>query len=101
MSPVLLQDDGGSVSISDDALSQLVMRAVESVSGARLLGGRHKPELELARGRARATLQLAVAHGEVLPEVARAVQERVTEALRAMCAVEVAAVDVTVEELDR
>ncbi|HVS84492.1 MAG TPA: Asp23/Gls24 family envelope stress response protein [Gaiellaceae bacterium] len=101
MSPVLAQDGGGSVSIADAALAQVVAQAVESVEGARLLGGRRRTELELARGRARASLTLAIGYGRVLPEVAGAVQERVAEALRGMCGVEVTAVDVTVEELDR
>jgi len=101
MSPVLAEDGSGSVSIADAALAQVVTQAVESVDGARLLGGRHKSELELANGRARLSLTLAVAYGRVLPDVARAVQERVAEALRGMCGVEVSAVDVTVEELDR
>ena len=47
------------------------------------------------------TLRLGVAYGRVLPEVSAAVQERVADALVRMCAVEVDAVDVTVEELDR
>jgi len=101
VSPVLAQDGGGSVSIGDAALAHVVAQAVESVDGARLVGGRRKTELELARGRARASLTVAVAYGRVLPDVALAVQERVTEALRGMCGVEVSAVDVTVEELDR
>jgi len=52
-------------------------------------------------GRARADLQLAVAYGRVLPETATAVQERVADALERMCEVEVEAVDVTVEALER
>ena len=46
-------------------------------------------------------LELAVAYGRVLPEAARAVQERVADALAGMCGVVVDAVDVSVEELDR
>jgi uncharacterized alkaline shock family protein YloU len=42
-----------------------------------------------------------VEYGRVLPEVSAAVQVRVAEALARMCDVEVEAVDVTVEELDR
>ena len=44
---------------------------------------------------------LAVAYGLVLPDVARDVQEHVTYALTSMCGLDVANVDVTVEELDR
>ena len=50
---------------------------------------------------ARAELQLVVAYGRVLPDVCTAVQQQVADALAQMCGVEVAAVDVTVEELVR
>jgi uncharacterized alkaline shock family protein YloU len=101
VSRVLVQEDGGSVRVSEAALTQIVSRAVSSVDGARLRKGRRRLGVELDDGRARAELQLAVAYGRVLPEVAAAVQEQVAEALARMCDVEVEAVDVTVEELDR
>lgn len=101
MSRVLVQDGGGSVRVSEVALTEIVRRAVASVDGARLRKGRRRLGVELKDGRAHAELQLAVAYGRVLPEVSAAVQERVAEALARMCDVEVAAVDVTVEELDR
>jgi uncharacterized alkaline shock family protein YloU len=41
-----------------------------------------------------------VQHGSVLPELGRAVQEQVGEALRTMCGLEPAAVDVAIEELE-
>jgi uncharacterized alkaline shock family protein YloU len=78
-----------------------VRRAVASVDGARLRKGRRRLGVELEGGRARAELQLAVAYGCVLPEVSAAVQERVADALARMFDVEVEAVHVTVEELDR
>jgi uncharacterized alkaline shock family protein YloU len=43
----------------------------------------------------------SVEYGRVLPEVSAAVQERVADALARMCDVEVEAVHITVEELDR
>jgi uncharacterized alkaline shock family protein YloU len=101
MSPVLAQDAGGSVAVSDAALAQIVAQAVESVEGARLRKGRRRLALELEGGHARAELELTVAYGRVLPDVARAVQERVAKALREMCGVVVDAVDVSVEELAR
>ena len=101
MSRVLVQENGGSVRVSEAALTQIVSRAVSSVDGARLRKGRRRLGVELDDGRARAELQLAVAYGRVLPEVAAAVQEQVADALARMCDVEVEAVDVTVEELDR
>jgi uncharacterized alkaline shock family protein YloU len=98
---VLVQERGGSVRVSEAALTEIVRRAVASVEGARLRKGRRRLGVEIAGGRARAELQLVVAYGRVLPEVSAAVQERVADALARMCDVEVDAVDVTVEELDR
>jgi uncharacterized alkaline shock family protein YloU len=92
--------DGGSVALSEGALAQIVTQAAESVPGVRLRR-RRRPAVELESGHARAELELAVAYGRVLPEAARAVQERVADALAAMCGVVVDAVDVSVEELDR
>lgn len=91
----------GSVAITDAALQQIVAQAVESVEGARLRKGRRRLELAVDRGHVRADLELGVAYGRVLPEVARAVQERVGDALATMCGFVVDAVDVSVEELDR
>ena len=96
-----MQEDDGSVRVSEAALTQIVSEAVSSVDGARLRKGRRRLGVELEDGRARAELRLAVGYGLVLPDVAAAVQERVAEALTRMCDVEVEAVDVTVEELDR
>ena len=96
-----MQEGGGSVRVSEAALTEIVRRAVASVEGARLRKGRRRLGVELQDGRARAELRLIVAHGRVLPEVSAAVQERVKDALARMFDVEVEAVDVTVEELDR
>lgn len=101
MSPLVLHERGGTVTVTDAALSRIVSRAVESVEGARLRKGRKRLTLELEAGRARAELELVVAYGRTLPEVARAVQERVADALAAMCGVVVDTVDVSVEELSR
>jgi uncharacterized alkaline shock family protein YloU len=101
VSRVLVQDEAGSVRLSEVALTEIVRQAVASVDGARLRKGRRRLGVELQDGRARAELQLAVEYGRVLPEVAGAVQERVADALVRMCDVEVEAVHVTVEELDR
>jgi uncharacterized alkaline shock family protein YloU len=101
VSRVLVQEDGGSVRVSEAALTEIVRRAVASVGGARLRKGRRRLGVEIEDGRARAELQLAVAYGRVLPEVSAAVQERVADALVRMCGVEIEAVDVTVEQLER
>ena len=68
------------------------------MDGARLRR-RRRASLELADGRARADLEISAAYGSVLPEVARAVQERVADALTRVCGAEVDAVDVAVVEL--
>ena len=101
MTRVLSQEAGGSVRVTEAALGQIVAAAVSAVDGARLRRGRRRLELELADGRARAELEIAVAYGRHVPDVARSVQERVGDALGAMCAVEVDAVDVSVVELVR
>jgi uncharacterized alkaline shock family protein YloU len=101
MSSFLVREAGGSVAVTDNALAQIVTQAVESVEGARLRKGRRRLVVELEAGHARAELELTVAYGRVLPEVARDVQERVAEALQGMCGVVVDAVDVAVEELER
>jgi len=101
LSRVLVQESGGSVRVSEAALSEIVRRAVASVEGARLRKGRRRLGVEIEGGRARADLRLVVTYGRILPEVCTAVQERVAEALERMCDVEVEAVHVTVEELVR
>ena len=101
MSRVLVQESGGSVRVSEAALTEIVRRAVSSVDGARLRKGRRRLGVELQDGRASAELRLVVAYGRVLPEVCTAVQERVADALARMFDVEVEAVHVTVEELVR
>ena len=100
MSRVLSRDERGSVRLSEAALAQIVGGAVGQVEGARLRKGRRRLTLELADGHAHAQLELAVAHGRFIPDVARSVQERVAESLAQMCALEVDAVDVDVVELD-
>ena len=87
--------------VSEAALNEIVRRAVSSVDGARLRKRRRRLGVEIEDGRARAELQLVVEYGRVLPDVSAAVQERVADALKRMCDVEVDAVDVTVEELVR
>lgn len=88
------------VTVSDAALQQIVVRAADSVEGARVRRPKRGLEVEVADGRARVELELAAQHGVVLPQVARAVQEQVAGALRTMCGLEPATVDVTIEELE-
>ena len=88
------------VKVTDAAVTQIVVRAAETVEGARVRRPRRHLAVELGEGEARVELELAVSFGKVLPEVAREVQERVAAALGTMCGVDVKAVDVSVEELD-
>jgi uncharacterized alkaline shock family protein YloU len=101
LSRVLVQEAGGSVRVSEAALSEIVRRAVASVDGVRLRKGRRRLGVELEEGRASAELRLVVVYGRILPEVCADVQERVADALARMCDVEVGDVDVTVKELVR
>jgi uncharacterized alkaline shock family protein YloU len=98
---VLTKAAGGSVRVSEAALAQIVAGAVSSVEGARLRKRRRRLGLELADGHAKAEIEVAVAYGAFLPSVARAVQERVGDALARTCGVDVDAVDVSVAELVR
>ena len=90
----------GSVTVTAAALTELVVRAAESVSGAEVRRGRRRLDVELAEGRARVRLELSAPYGVVLPRLARDVQERVADALTSMCGVEVEAVDVSVEAVE-
>lgn len=87
------------VKVTDNALTQIIVRAAEGVEGARVRRPRRRVEVEIENGRARVELELAIAYGMVLPDVARDVQAEVADALGRMCDVSVDAVDVSVEEL--
>jgi Uncharacterized protein conserved in bacteria len=97
----VIRSNGDSTLVTDAALAQVVVQAAEAVDGARVRRARRKLELEIDGSRAHVELELAVAYGKVIPDVARAVQEQVTGALTQMCGLDVGGVDVTVEELDR
>jgi uncharacterized alkaline shock family protein YloU len=97
---VLLRERAGSVTVATGALSSLVVQAAESVEGVRVRRARRHLAVTLDDGSAHVEVELAVKFGVVLPDAARAVQERVADALRAMCAVEIETVDVTVEEVE-
>jgi uncharacterized alkaline shock family protein YloU len=89
----------GTITVPPSVLADLVVRAAETVDGAQVRRGRRRLEVELADGGARVRLELAVRHGSVLPELARAVQERVADAIEATCGVGVDTIDVSVEEV--
>lgn len=95
----VLSQEGGVVSISDATLAQIVVQAAESVEGARVRRPKRGLEVAVDGGRARVELELAAPYGSVLPELGRAVQERVAEALQSMCGLAPATVEVAIEEL--
>ena len=96
----LVAGDGGAVRITDAALTQIVVRAAESVQGTRVRRPRRHLDVAIEDGRARVELELAARYGAVLPDLARDVQERVADALSTMVDLDVEAVDVSIEELE-
>jgi uncharacterized alkaline shock family protein YloU len=88
------------VRVTDGALTQIVLRAVEGVDGARVRRPRRKVDIAIDDGHARVDMELSVVYGKVLPDVARNVQREVADALARMCDFTVDAVDVSVEELE-
>ena len=92
--------DRGSITITPSTLTELVVRAAESVDGAEVRRGRRRLDIDVADGHAHVRLELSARYGVVLPQLAREVQQRVTDALTTMCGVEVDAVDVSVEAVE-
>ena len=90
----------GRIELPGATLASLVAQAAERVEGARVRRPRRGLDVELEDGRARVELELAAAWGSVLPDLARAVQTSVADALRETAGLEVAAVDVSIDELD-
>ncbi len=90
----------GEVRIEGDALAALVVSAAEHVDGARARRPRRGLDVSVSDGIVRVELELAARYGSVLPELARAVQENVSEVLRSSAGLTVARVDVAIEELD-
>jgi uncharacterized alkaline shock family protein YloU len=89
----------GTITVTPSALAGLVASAAESVDGAEIRRGKRRLEIDIDDRSARVRLELIARYGVVLPDVARAVQERVADALTKMCNVQVEAVDVSVEEI--
>jgi uncharacterized alkaline shock family protein YloU len=90
----------GRIELPGATLASIVVQAAERVDGARVRRPRRGLDVELEDGRVHVDVELAAATGSVLPELGRAVQESVTEAVRTMTGLDVAAVDVSIEELD-
>jgi uncharacterized alkaline shock family protein YloU len=96
----VLEEPRGSITVTPSALAGLVTRAAEAVDGVQVRRGRRRLDVLVADGTARVRLEVVARYGVVLPRLARDVQERVADALTAMCKVEVEAVDVSVEEVE-
>ena len=96
----VIEEGTGTITVTPAALAELVVRAAETVDGARVRRGRRRLEIDMSGDDARVRLQLVARYGLVLPAVARDVQEKVSETLATMCDVPVAAVDVAVEEVE-
>ena len=97
---LILEEAGGTIIVTAPALASLVTKAAEEVDGARVRRGRRRLDIDISRERARVRLELTARYGVVLPELARGVQERVAEALTAMCRVTIETIDVSVEEVE-
>jgi uncharacterized alkaline shock family protein YloU len=85
------------IRVTDAALTQIVLRAAETVEGVKVRHPRRHLDVDVAAGEARVTLELSVEYGRVIPTAARAVQQRVADAVGTMCGVTVRSVDVNVE----
>jgi uncharacterized alkaline shock family protein YloU len=96
----VLEGPHGSIRIEAGALAALVVTAVEQVDGARARRPRRGVAVAVEDGRVTVEVELATRFGCVLPELARAVQSSVGNALRTAAGLDVERVDVAVEELD-
>jgi uncharacterized alkaline shock family protein YloU len=96
----------GQATISADILASYAADAAREVEGVRglvesPLPGRRGVRISDEDGRLRVELHLVLRWGASIPEVGRAVQDRVREYLARMADVEPAAVDVVVDEVVR
>jgi uncharacterized alkaline shock family protein YloU len=97
--PLVFRGPEGSVTLTAAALTELVAGAARSVDGVRLRRPRRAVEVQHADGRASVSIELGATAAEPLPALARAVQERVGEALAQVTGLEVERVDVEIAEI--
>ena len=97
--PLVFRGPEGTVTVTAAALTELVARAVRGVDSARLRRPKRSIEIRAEDGRASVTLELGARYGVPLQELARAVQERVAEALGQVSGLRVERVDVALEEV--
>jgi uncharacterized alkaline shock family protein YloU len=95
----VIHEPHGTITVPARVLRQIVVRAAEGADGARTRRPRRGVAVSVEDGRAHVALEVGVRYGAALPAVAEDVQRRVAEALRAICGLEPAAVDVSVEEI--
>jgi uncharacterized alkaline shock family protein YloU len=97
---LVLTEHEGTITVTPLALAGLVIQAAESVDGVQVRRGRRRLDVDVTPVEARVRLELTARYGLVLPDVARDVQNRVADALTAMCGVGSASVDISVEEVE-
>ena len=97
--PFVVSGPEGAITVTPAALERLVVQAAQSVEGARVRRPKRSVEVDHRDGRGSVSFELAVERGVPVPEVARAVQERVAVAVAASFGLEVTRVDVSVEEI--
>ena len=97
--PLVFGGPEGLITLTAAALTELVAGAARSVDGVRLRRPRRAVEVRHADGRASVSIELGATPAEPLPGLARAVQERVGEALAQVTGLEVERVDVEIAEI--
>ena len=97
--PLVFQGPEGTITLTAAAVTELVASAARGVEGVRLRRPRRSVEVRHAEGRASVSLELGADDGEPLPELARAVQEQVGEALGCVTGLEIERVDVEIAEI--
>jgi uncharacterized alkaline shock family protein YloU len=97
--PLVLRVPEGAITIAPAALERVVVRAAQTVDGARVRRPKRSVGIEHGAGRASVSFEVAVEHGVSVPRLARALQERVSEAVAATSGLVVERVDVYVEEI--
>lgn len=97
--PLVLRRPEGAITVAPAVLERLVVRAAQSVDGARVRRPKRSVQVDHGEGRASVSLELAVENGVPVPGLALAVQERVAEAVAATSGLEVERVDISVEEI--
>ena len=98
--PLVFRGPDGTVTLTAAALGRLVAHAVDSVDGVRLRRPRRGLDVAHADGRASVSVELSGRYGVSLPEAARAVQERVADAVARTTGLEVERVDVELAEVE-